>query len=262
MTPGGERVPAVGGTRTVPAPDPIARDYLLLALRLDQHVPGLVDGYFGPADLKARVDLEARRAPGSLADDAAALRGRLPNEVAEADRRAWLADQLTALETQAAALDGRSLPYEEHVARCFAWRPPRRPEAEFDAAAARIDELLPGDGSLTERLTAWDAELELPVERLPALVDWLVGRFRARAAADFGLPDGEDLRVGLVRGQPWTGYNWYDGGLRSRVDLNTDLPIRAPELLHVIAHETFPGHHLEHAWKEADLVERHGRLEA
>ena len=52
-----ERVPAVGGTRMVPAPDAIARDYILLGLRLDQHIPGLVDGYFGPADLKARVDL-------------------------------------------------------------------------------------------------------------------------------------------------------------------------------------------------------------
>ena len=56
------RVPAVGGTRTVPEPDPIASDYLLLGLRLDQHVPGLVDAYYGPASLKAQVELE-REAP-------------------------------------------------------------------------------------------------------------------------------------------------------------------------------------------------------
>ena len=29
-----------------------------------------------------------------------------------------------------------------------------------------------------------------------------------------------------------------------------------------VAHETYPGHHLEHAWKEADLVDGAGRLEA
>ena len=46
-------VPAVGGERDVPAPDPFARDYLLLALRLDARIPGLVDGYYGPAELKA-----------------------------------------------------------------------------------------------------------------------------------------------------------------------------------------------------------------
>jgi hypothetical protein len=36
-------VPAVGGTRLVPAPDPVAADYILLGLRLDQHIPGLVE---------------------------------------------------------------------------------------------------------------------------------------------------------------------------------------------------------------------------
>jgi hypothetical protein len=46
------------------------------------------------------------------------------------------------------------------------------------------------------------------------------------------------------------------------VDLNTDLPIRAPDLVVTVAHETYPGHHLEHAWKEADLVDRDARLEA
>ena len=102
----------------------------------------------------------------------------------------------------------------------------------------------------------------MPVERLPAIVGWLVEQFRERAAALFGLPDGEDLRVSLVTGQPWTGYNWFDGGRRSRVDINTDLPLHVPELVSTVAHETYPGHHLEHAWKEADLVDRQARLES
>ncbi len=72
------RVPAVGGTRDVPAPDDVARDYLLLGLRLDQHLPGTVDGYFGPAELKARVDMEPLRPPARLAEDALALRRGSP----------------------------------------------------------------------------------------------------------------------------------------------------------------------------------------
>jgi hypothetical protein len=257
------QVPAVGGTRTVPAPDPIAADYIRLGLRLDQHIPGLVDGYFGPADLKAEVDMEQRRRPAALRDDATALRARLAAEVADDDaRRAWLDAQLVALEAQAAGLAGDPLPYEEHVARCMGFAPPRRPDAEFAAARATIDALLPGDAALDDRLAAWDATLEVPVDRLPAVIDWLVARFRDRAEATFGLPLGEDLRVRLVTGQPWSGYNWYDGGRRSRVAVNTDLPVRAPDLVHTVAHETYPGHHLEHAWKEADLVDVRGHLEA
>jgi hypothetical protein len=257
-----ERVPAVGGSRTVPAPDAVARDYILLGLRLDQHIPGLVDGYFGPADLKARVDLEQLRAPARLRDDALALRNQLPTEVDDPARRAWLDVQLVALGTQAAALAGDDVPYLELVTRCFDHAPARIPDQVFEDAAARISALLPGDAPLTERLADWDSRFEIPADRLPSVVDWLVDGFRARAAATFGLPLGEAVRVGFVSGQPWGAYTWFDGGRRSRIDINTDQPARATTLPLVIAHEAYPGHHLEHAWKEADLVDRDGRLEA
>jgi hypothetical protein len=255
-------VPAVGSTRRVPAADPIARDYILLGLRLDQHIPGVVDGYFGPADLKAAVDTEQRRSPAALAEDAAALAARLDQEVEAMDRRGWLAAQLVALETQARSLAGESLAYTELVHRYMGFAPSRYDDAVFHDAAAAIDALLPGPGTLDDRLQAWDRSLEVPVERLKDVADWLMSRFRDLAGRALGLPDGEGVRISLVSDQPWTAYNWYDGGRRSRVDINTDLPTRAPMLVHVVAHETYPGHHLEHAWKEADLVDRSGRLEA
>jgi hypothetical protein len=262
MTATDVRVPAVGGRRTVPEPDAVARDYILLGLRLEQHVPGLVDGYFGPAALKAQADMEQHRSPELLRDDAAALRARLPSEVAEPDRRAWLDVQLIALETQAAALAGEALPYLDHVSRCFDHTPTWIPDERFEAAAARIDELLAGDGALEDRLATWDAGLEVPIDRLPTVLDWLVGRLRGAAAVLFGLPDGEDLRLALVRDQPWSAYNWFDGGRRSRIDVNTDLPARASSLPGTLAHEAYPGHHLEHATKESELVDRRGRLES
>jgi hypothetical protein len=252
----------MGGEHTVPAPDPIARDYLLLALRMDQRAPGLVDGYFGPAALKAQVDMEQLRSPARLVDDARDLLWRIPDEAGAPDRVRWLTAQGRALEVQAMALAGTPLPYLEHVERCFDFRPSPRPDEGFHDLAARLDALLPGSGPVGDRLATLDATLTVPSARVEAVAAWLVDAFRDRARRDFGLPDGESLRVELVRNQPWSGYNWYDGGLRSRVQLNLDLPIRAPELVQVLSHETFPGHHLEHAWKEADLVLGRGRLES
>jgi hypothetical protein len=254
------RVSAVGGTRTVPAPDPIAADYLLMALRLDQHLPGLIDAYFGPATIKAKVDVEPLRAPADLRDDAASLRERVTREVPEPERRTWLTAQLVALETQAAVLAGEPISYEQQVARAFDFVPRRVPEAVLDDAARSVNELLPGDGDLSARIAAWDANLEVPPDRRQAVMDMLLDRFRIRAAELFGLPSGERLSVNYVRNQPWSAYNWYDGGLQSRVDVNTDLPTHLPGLAQTVAHEAYPGHHLEHAWKEADLVER-GRVE-
>jgi hypothetical protein len=132
----------------------------------------------------------------------------------------------------------------------------------FEEAAAALDVLLPGPGPLSDRLAAWDARFEVPPSRLPVVVDWLVGAFRERASELFGVPAGEELRVSYIRNQPWTAYNWYDGGLRSRIDVNLDLPLTAARLVRTVAHETFPGHHLEHVSKETELIGRRHRLEA
>lgn len=253
---------AVGGERQVPTPDPIARDYLLLALRLDQRIPGLVDGYYGPAALKAQVDIEQLPPPARLVAAASDLLARLDAEVDDPARRDWLRVQLIALQTHSRALAGESLPYLEHVARCYDAVPVRHDEAVFLAATAELDELIPGPGSRADRLAEWDARMVVPVDRLEAVLAWLVGVVREPSIAAFGSPGSDSVRVSLVSGQPWSGYNTYDGGLHSRFDLNTDLPIRAADLIGLVAHETYPGHHLEQAWHERIRVDERAELEA
>ncbi len=255
------RVPAVGGERTVPSPDEIATEYLLLALRLDHHDPGLVDGYYGPAEIKARTDLEQQPSIARLRADATALRDRVAAEVGEPDRRTWLGAQLVALECRAAVLGGEAISYLDQVERSFEIRPESRPESAFDLAAEAIDAALPGAGSVEARLSSWDIRVTIPPDAVAVTAGRMILALRDLAIPAFGVPEDEALRLGLVRDQPWSAYEWYDGGLRSRIDLNTDLPIRAPDLLDTLAHETYAGHHLEHAWKERALVEEAGRLE-
>src|SRR5258705_156524 len=84
---------------------------------------------------------------------------------------------------------------------------------------------------------------------------------RARTTQLFGLPDGEHVDFELVTNEPWSGFNYYLGGLRSLVAINTDLPVLSPNLAHLVAHEAYPGHHTEHSRKESGLVRRRGQLE-
>lgn len=261
MTDGAERIPALGGTRLIPAPDPIAAEYLLLGLRFDQHLPGIVDGYYGPADLKARADMEQRRPPARLLEDIAAFSERVEREISETDRREWLIAQLRALDAHARALVGEPLDYPSYVERCLGFTPRRHADAVFDAAAAEIDALLPGRGSIPDRLDAWDRTIEIPTDRLLPIAEWLLERFRGRARERFGLPDGESIRLTTITDQPWIAYDRYLGGGRSRVELNVDLPVTAHDLIVTLGHEAYPGHHLEAAWRETDLVERDRRLE-
>lgn len=110
-------------------------------------------------------------------------------------------------------------------------------------------------------MATWDADLTIPEDRVAAVADHLAAQFRERAGALFGLPEGEAARISMVRDRPWSGYNWYEGGRRSRVEINLDLPARVGDLVHTVAHETYPGHHLEMATKEERLVDGAGRAE-
>jgi hypothetical protein len=65
----------------------------------------------------------------------------------------------------------------------------------------------------------------------------------------------------MVQNEPWGAFNYYLGGRRSRVAINTDLPVHSFTLPDLVAHEVYPGHHTEHAWKEALLVDGEGHIE-
>ena len=65
----------------------------------------------------------------------------------------------------------------------------------------------------------------------------------------------------LVADQPWNAYNWYLGGYKSLIEFNTDLPSRVVNVIDVMAHEGYPGHHTEHSLKELYLFRNKGYIE-
>lgn len=266
MEPPSERATSAGEDSQIPVSEPIARDYVLLALRVGKALPGVVDAYFGPPELKAQVDAEPPYTAARLREDASALEARLPGEVSDPDRGRWLHAQLVAFEAQAQMLAGDPLPYSDYIACLFDLAPERTDESVFESAAEDLTRLVPSgerrSETMADRLTAWDAQFAIAPDRLPALVDWLVGHVRERADRLLGLPDGEKVEFVYVSGGPWGAYNQYDGGYRTLIELNTDLVCRPADLIEMAAHECYPGRHTVHAWRERRLVEEMGRLEA
>ncbi|HEX5502955.1 MAG TPA: hypothetical protein VFW96_10050 [Thermomicrobiales bacterium] len=229
------------------------RRYLLLGLRLGRHVDGLVDAYYGPPELAEQANAGEPVAAAALAEEADALLAEVPD--------GWLADQLRGLRAYAGVLAGEGLSYVDEVERCYGVRPVRTDEAVYAAAHEALDDLLPGDGSLLERREAWKTRNRLDGERLFPLLRDLLADLRRRTIEAFGLPDDEEIVLEPVDGEPWWAFNYYQGGLVSRVVVNVDLPTTVADAVHLAAHEGYPGHHTEHAWKERLLVQEGGRLE-
>jgi hypothetical protein len=234
--------------------------YLLLSLRLGRHIDGFVDFYYGPKELAERVAGEEPAPPAALVEEAKKLADRV-GEFGEPQRERWFAAQLEGLAAVAERLAGSPMSYEDEVRRCYGVPLDPATEDELAAAHRRLDDLVPGSGDLGERYRAWRRARDVPRDVLLAAAEALTAELRRRTAELFGLPEGEAAELELVADEPWAAFNYYLGGRRSRVAICTDIPMRAELLPEVIAHELYPGHHTQHATKEALGVDAVGRLE-
>ena len=169
--------------------------------------------------------------------------------------------QVQAMAAVIRNLSGDRIDFVQEVELYFDITPSMVDEAAFEAAHAELDKLLPGGSSLIERSVAWRERFTLASHKVLPVFELALRETRRRTQEMFSLPAGEDLTLQLVKDQPWGAYNWYLGKYQSRVDLNTDLPVKADWAVPLIAHEAYPGHHTEHAIKEQILYRRQGRAE-
>ncbi|MGH9216990.1 MAG: DUF885 domain-containing protein [Acidimicrobiales bacterium] len=238
----------------------VVERYIELGLRLGRHVDGFVDAYYGPPELAARAEAEPPRPPAELAAEAGRLVADLDAgegaDRLDGGRRRWIRAQALGLRTSARKLAGTGIGYLDEVESCYGARPAPVPEDELAAAHERLDRALPADGGapLRERYIAWREAHAVPPEKLEAAIRSLADDLRERTHRLFGLPDGEHVEWIFETDKPWAGFNYYQGGLRSRVAINLDLPVLSLTLGHLVAHEAYPGHHTEHTRKEVGLV--------
>ncbi|MGY1854893.1 DUF885 domain-containing protein [Modestobacter sp. SYSU DS0290] len=231
-------------------------EYVRLGLRFDRLEPGFVDAYTGDPRLRAQVADEPAPTPAGLRDQARALLAELDSAALPAARAEFLRGQLTGLECSARKMGGEPVGYLVEVRAYFQVDVALGDPAEYAAAHEALGELLPGSGTLAERYAAHRRREECPPQRLEAAVHALSSALRDRVRGRYGLPEAETVRYEVVTDKPWSGFNYYEGDYRSRVAINADLPHRMAQLPHLVAHESYPGHHTEHCRKERGLVER------
>jgi len=228
--------------------------YIELALRLGKHDEDLIDSYYGPEELSRRVDAEEPRDPAALAEDARALAG-------DAAGDDWLVGQVEALGANARKQAGERLDFAEEGRLVYGIEPRWQDEEPFRLAAELLDEALPGAGEVRERYARWLADTAIPAELVEQAVLDVAAELRRLTRETIGLPDGEEFELELVTGERWLGYARYLGGLRTKIQVNTDLPLPAADLVLLTSHEIYGGHHTHRVWQETELVRGAGQLE-
>lgn len=245
-------------TDAPPPLDAIAREYVVLAFGIERHVPGYVDAYVGPPEVRREVEAGEAPEPVGLLAAARGLAVRLAEADLAESRVGYLTAQVGAMIALCRRLAGETFAYKDEVRLLFDIEPEATPEAGFEAVIAELDRRLPGTGNVAERMVEWRRGWEISAETARALIGLIEPEIRRRTLEFVELPEGEGVEFRFVADKPWGGYNWFLGNGRSRVELNTDLPLHAHRLPDLLCHEAYPGHHAEHALKEARLYRERG----
>ncbi|HYI42096.1 MAG TPA: hypothetical protein VD768_00525 [Sphingomicrobium sp.] len=248
--------------------DAIARDYVQLSLTIGEKEEGYIDAYYGPPELQAQAKAEAPRLNlEQLSQRTEQLRSRAQafEDVGDdqmAQRRArFLVAQLTAAATRLRMLRGEKLSFEDEAEGLFGVRPEVQPLENFDSVIASVEQLVPGEGPLSDRIEAFANRFNIPKDRLKPVFDAAIAECRRRTLQHIQLPPNERFDLSFVTGKSWSGYNYYQGNAHSRIEINTDLPIRIPRAVDLGCHEGYPGHHVLNALLEQKLVKDRGWVE-
>ena len=245
--------------------DRIAEDYVRLVLAIGQHDADYVDAFYGPAEWKAAAE-KSKRPLDALAARAADLSKVLPNiEEPRSDierlRLRYLRTQLAAVTARLRMLAGVRLTFDEESQALYDATAPTLPEQHFQQVLAQLEKRFPGNGPLVERYEAYRRGFVIPKDKLDQVFKTAIAACRERTVRHLELPAGESFTVEYVTGKSWSGYNWYQGGFRSLIQVNTDLPIYIDRAIDLACHEGYPGHHVYNVLLEKHLVKDRGWIE-
>lgn len=262
----------LGGCEKAAAPavqgadlSPLATQYVGLVLALGEHDSSYVDAYYGPAEWAE----QARQGAQSAADIANAAKA-LQQQIAvlpQTDallrlRQHYLDKQLTALISHAETLSsGKRASFEQQAQALYDTLPPQQPLTTFEPVLQQLEQWLPGEGSLAERVVAYRAQFVIPQDKLQPVFEQAISACKARSARHLALPAHESFTLEFVQDKPWSGYNWFKGNAFSLIQINTERPIDISRAVDLGCHEGYPGHHAYNALLEQHLSKDLGWVE-
>ncbi|MYN02649.1 hypothetical protein GTP41_11120 [Pseudoduganella sp. DS3] len=254
----------VAGSAMAASVQDVAERYRKLALAIGQHDSSYVDAYYGPPELEQQAAMHKQSLAAIRAGVQVAQRDIAQHKGGNADealRIEFLSKQLKAMHARVEMMEGRKFSFDEETALLYDAVSPHHDRAYYMALVAKVDQLLPGEGTLPERLKAFRAQFVIPKDKLKPVFDASIAACRERTAAFMDLPQKESFVLEFVSNKPWSGYNWYKGNAHSLIQINTEFPIYIDRALDLGCHEGYPGHHVYNAMLEQALVKQRNWVE-
>ena len=241
-------------------------DFLLLALRIDKHINGYVDFYFGPKKLRQIVNHESITAPNTLLSDSNNLIKQLGAQGYSKERERYIEKLLVAMKSSIEVLLGSKISVKDQFIKLYDVDLQPAKETELDNLKEEYEEAYKGYGSLEERMNKLRITRKVPESKVFKFFKKAVDITEKQTKKLFIdlLPKEESVIIDVVNTSEkvkWSCYNWYMGKYMSRIEVNPNYQMYWTVLLSFSSHEAYPGHHTEFAVKEESLYHELNQFE-
>jgi len=239
------------------------KEYLFLGHRMGKVIDKYVDAYFGPQELQQIVNIESKSSVKTLLQQCIQLQSQLLDQGFTQAREKYLKKILLSMETSLRIKKGEKIPYKEQIRNLFDIEPVYVSDEKLSKDVENLYSVYEGSGPLSDRIVPVYKRRELPKSKLYKSYKKGIKIVRERTYELFPnlLPASETVEIKEVLNEKWALYNWYEGGFRSRIDIDITKPISWNSILNLSAHEGYPGHHTESCVKDKFLYQEQGRFE-
>jgi hypothetical protein len=249
--------------------DQIAERYVKLALQIGTIDSNFVDAYYGPPEWKPSLQQNT-----SKPEFTARLRSEatiLLHDIASIDTQGFaplekhrhksLQKQIRAMQARLEYLSGVSFTFDEESRALYDAVAPRFKTTYYDSLLAVLDSMLPGSGTIAERLSALRTHFLVARDKIDPVIHAALNECRKRTRQHIPLPNDEQFKVEYVMGKSWGAYNWYKGNRFSIIQINLDSPFYINRAVSLAAHEGYPGHHVYNLLLEDGFYRQRGWVE-
>jgi len=241
-------------------------DFLLLVLRIDKHIKGYVDFYFGPEELRQIVYYESLTAPNTLLNDSNDLIKQLRAQGYNKERERYIEKLLVAMKTSIEILIGSEISIKDQFIKLYDVDLQPAKEAELDNLKEEYEDAYKGSGSLEERMNKLRITRKVPVSKVFKFFKKALDITEKQTKELFIdlLPKDERVIIDVVNSSEnvkWSCYNWYMGKYISRIEVNPNYQMYWTVFLSFSSHEAYPGHHTEFVVKEERLYRELNQFE-
>lgn len=164
----------------------------------------------------------------------------------EMDRVNYIIDHTISLKTRVLILSGHSMSYDNMTNSCYNLVAPAYDYSKFEDIIKELDDILPGNGSVSDRVVDFRRKILIPRDKLPRTLTAVTQEFHNFAVKNMDVSKNNMPRLGFknLNGLPFLtilyGYS-YDRFEYFRY-LGLDYPYTVDNIMEIIGHEMEPGH--------------------